>query len=379
MKKLSCLAVAVALVMSSAAFAVQYDPECETAGMLDGEGAGIATILGVLGFFGPGVTVPWAEMDADGSGILDQWEFAMLAAVICAAPSGDVAGQFAANAGGFTEVVDALAACGEFLAAPNGHGALSGQCEAAGPIIIAWISQPGLAAAIDAMAGAGTSTQIMGLGMMLSEGNVPEPGDDPLSEMLDDFAGQIDDYVPLIFGTKEGWAAMAGMSTESKALVVGLFGDLLGPIADAAEDLPDLVEGLEQVLFIQTQLVGAYAPYAMSTANQAVLAMLAGDVGDLIPLLGPASTLPEIEIYGVTGKAAGEPFAAEGDYNGDGLTNKETYDATVGAGGDMASYVSNATGDDPFWSGNPNLPAVGLVGLAALIGSLALGGIARRK
>lgn len=381
MKKLSYVAVAIALVFSSAAFAVQYDPACATAGMLDEEGGSISYLLAELDFFGKDVYVPWAEMDADDNGILDQWEFAMLAAVICAAPSGAVAGQFEANSGGFGNVVIALQNVADFLGEPAaGHDPLAEQCEDVGNLILAWLDRSADLGAPYGVQSPRTLLTMGGQGTLVTQietlGNALATGGNALSEVLGEFAEKLGMYVPLIGATKEGWAAMAGMSTDFKNIVLDLFGDLLGDIATAQAGLPTVAGGLTQVVGAQSLLP---APLQMTSGEQAMLAMLAGDLNALIPLLTPASTLPGIEIYGVTGKAAGEPFSAEGDYNGDGLTNKETYDATVGAGGDMAGYVSNATGDDPFWAGNPNLPAVGLLGLAALIGSLALGGIARRK
>ena len=52
----------------------------------------------------------------------------------------------------------------------------------------------------------------------------------------------------------------------------------------------------------------------------------------------------------------------------------------MGNGGDVAGFVAAASGADPFYEGNPGLPATGLAGLALLSGLAALGGaLAMRK
>ncbi|MBI2424037.1 MAG: hypothetical protein HYV27_14495 [Candidatus Hydrogenedentes bacterium] len=64
-------------------------------------------------------------------------------------------------------------------------------------------------------------------------------------------------------------------------------------------------------------------------------------------------------------KAAGEPLAADGDYDNDGLSNLDEFNAVITAGGDPALFAQAASDPSPFWAGNPALPTVDLTGLAA--------------
>ena len=70
-------------------------------------------------------------------------------------------------------------------------------------------------------------------------------------------------------------------------------------------------------------------------------------------------------------KAANEPFHAEGDIDNDGKTNLEEYTCVVDNGGDIDIFLQAALYDDPFWPGNPDLPA--LTGLALILLAAACG------
>lgn len=67
-------------------------------------------------------------------------------------------------------------------------------------------------------------------------------------------------------------------------------------------------------------------------------------------------------------KAINEPFSAQGDADGDGVNNLTEYEFVVTAGGDMEAFISEASENNPFWSGNPNLP----IGSATSLASAAL-------
>lgn len=73
-------------------------------------------------------------------------------------------------------------------------------------------------------------------------------------------------------------------------------------------------------------------------------------------------------------------LTADGDYDGDGITNAAEYDAVVASGGSPAAFVSMASN---FWSrpDSAGLPAAGIVGLAALMAGCAAVGarVIRRK
>ena len=96
--------------------------------------------------------------------------------------------------------------------------------------------------------------------------------------------------------------------------------------------------------------------------------------------------LPDMVIFGFSksrfgNKTSSEPFAADGDYNGDGITNKQAYDAVTEAGGDRFTFVQAAASNNPFWTGNPALPVTGILGLAILASACAAAGAisTRRK
>lgn len=89
--------------------------------------------------------------------------------------------------------------------------------------------------------------------------------------------------------------------------------------------------------------------------------------------------IPRFDIYGTTYKSANEPLSAAGDYNGDGLTNKEAYDLVTAAGGNREMFVQAAASDDGFWQGNPALPVAGFPALLAMSAGLAAAAAFLRK
>lgn len=92
-----------------------------------------------------------------------------------------------------------------------------------------------------------------------------------------------------------------------------------------------------------------------------------------------AVEIPVMPILGA-GKVDPPPLSPLGDYDGDGITNLDAYNLVMDAGGDYEDFVAAAGGG--FWTtGNPDLPAVGLLGLAALVSVIAAGGafVLRKK
>jgi len=67
-------------------------------------------------------------------------------------------------------------------------------------------------------------------------------------------------------------------------------------------------------------------------------------------------------------------LADDGDYDGDGQTNLEEYEAVAALGGGPEMYAAAASTNGPFWPGNPELPVAGFVGLALLAASCIAGG-----
>ena len=117
--------------------------------------------------------------------------------------------------------------------------------------------------------------------------------------------------------------------------------------------------------YIQYDL-GYLSQFSMPAELAQQCATLSGHIDSLFPFLD-AIVVPTLDVYGA-GKASGEPFGAAGDYNGDGLTNKQTYDYVTGGGGDRVEFVRAAASLDPFWSGNPGLPVAGPFALLILTG-----------
>jgi hypothetical protein len=152
--------------------------------------------------------------------------------------------------------------------------------------------------------------------------------------------------------------AMAGF-VANRAAFVSDIEDLQGSFPDLAQLLPlaDLFAGM-----MGTSEV-------MHTTIDAIIRMLTdGSTG-----------LPRLEEYVVFGtgeKAPNEPFSAQGDFDGDGISNVAEYDEVMDAGGDLSVFLEAATDTSPFWPGNPGLPVAGVAALALLTGTLAFGSTA---
>lgn len=91
----------------------------------------------------------------------------------------------------------------------------------------------------------------------------------------------------------------------------------------------------------------------------------------VLEMTGGSSGLPHAADYHVFGINCGENalnqiFAAEGDLDGDGLSNFQEYEMVTSAGGGVSAFVVAATDPYNFWPGNPVLPGPGPAGLAIL-------------
>lgn len=197
---------------------------------------------------------------------------------------------------------------------------------------------------------------------------------------------------------KEGFVSYAAAGTEMNTVFLGLIGGLLEtlfkPIAATAA-----IPGAPSTGFTPGNLClylgdpdgtglfalkgalvqGTLTSFGMTAAvtamNTAAVALAAG---------GAAMNgvhVPALPILG-GGKAGAEPFSPSGDYDGDGLSNYDAFQLVMGAGGDFEDYVAAASGGaDGLWPGNPDVPAVGLLGLAALVSAITAGGamVLRKK
>ena len=112
------------------------------------------------------------------------------------------------------------------------------------------------------------------------------------------------------------------------------------------------------------------------------VALAAGLMGLSQDLNDAYGTLFGLDGIAVTLYGGGTPFSDVGDLDGDGDSNLEEYDEVVVTHGtNLEGYIRAALYNSPFWAGNPNLPAAGMVALGLLACACALGGasIIRRK
>ncbi len=124
---------------------------------------------------------------------------------------------------------------------------------------------------------------------------------------------------------------------------------------------------------------GGEAASSIFAGSDEAMAVLLGVSSEMRAILSGGLTLAgTYEIYGVA-KAAGEPFAPQGDLDGDGVINGDEYANVIAAGNARADYVAAVT--DPLSDGTvQQVPAAGIAGLAALLGAMgAVSGIAIRR
>ncbi|MCX5772215.1 MAG: hypothetical protein NTZ09_18340, partial [Candidatus Hydrogenedentes bacterium] len=166
-----------------------------------------------------------------------------------------------------------------------------------------------------------------------------------LTALLEDLFAQIEDTEALP-GAPEG-----GFTIPQVCGLLGSTNNVLG--LKAGGGLNNIVTGLGLT-------GGPAACAAAATVFEAGAAAMNAVVVPTMPVLG-------------AGKADGPPLSPGGDYDGDGITNLEAYNLVMDAGGDYEEFVEAAGGG--FWTtGNPEMPAVGLLGLAALVSVIAAGG-----
>lgn len=202
-----------------------------------------------------------------------------------------------------------------------------------------------------------------------------------LSYLLSDTAYALNNdvgaYLPIVTSVLplySAWfAGLGGLSTPAQDSAYYAFDSLLNNFLSTASCKPITISRLtierdgllDFAVLSQPPMTADLAAKCTTLAN-----LLDAALAKIVPL-----ERPDLVVFGVDGKAAGEPFSAEGDYNGDGVTNKDTYDLVSAAGGDRFDYVTAAASDNPFWQGNPALPvasATGLVITASLLAFTAL-------
>ena len=256
--------------------------------------------------------------DVTGDGILDNFQIALLAAVLCSEESSPrldlIRQQYDVNLVMVEETIEDI----DYLAdnAERILDLIAGNPHANPPVIgIA----PGLAAI----------PEIAGIVI-----NFPEDGDTiaDAAQVVIETVEEIRPYLsllPLVTTTLEQvaplLAGMGGLNSEMKAWV----DELAGPLAEAMGSMDEVV-GIVNVALL---LYGSVMP-----------AELKAEIRELLQIVVQwEPSLPDFLIYGVVGKAENEPISAFGDWNADGLPNLLTFEDVMAAGGDREDFVAAVT------------------------------------
>lgn len=356
MKKLTVamMAVVALAMVPSASWAlppVQLAGDCSYANDIDMWSTNAIPALDL------GESYEVSDLDADG--VPDKFQFGMLGAVLCA---GDplVLGQWTDNS----------EAIGVYLATMNAFNtaepATGAALAAVAPVIAAFYAAH--TAQIGGIPGAPAAFGLL----LLGSGPLPNLAD--LADTLDG-AQEITMVLPVFIPYM---AAQLGISTESNEALVAVWAEFFGLFPQFGAAMVGYYKPALQGVAGVAALIGDPAFPALA-ADAAAAAGLANTCGAALASI--SGDLPTMAIYGVSGKAAGDPFSGLGDYNGNGDTNKDVYDGVVAGGGDRGDFVARASGAEVFYAGNPALPVAGILGLALLAGACVMGGAAsiRRK
>lgn len=372
MKTMSYLVVTIAMLASAAAFAqcppVTLTNDCLTAGaaaLFNGEADTYIGILVALEII-PADVVTWPTADFDEDGLPDQQAMYLLAAVLCAEDA-TIGGEFAANQAAYLGTVSSI---GDALTANEG---LPQQMRDTAALCTAAV------AALNGIGPpAGPLTDLRD-GLLALGGGLAPGGADDLESSMGDFGL----YASMLGGIGDWVAGMGGLSTPTKAYMEGFLTALVGSeINPAGQDLIDtatLVGGGAATIPVRAVLIGLGVPALVADAVEAARVALIAVAGatDTFGDSLVAVTAPTFDVYSCIGKTTNEPFAAAGDYDNDGVTNLTTYGITGGG----AAFVAAASGANPFYAGNPNVPVAGLLGLSLLASACAAAGafVIRRK
>jgi len=386
MKKTFCAVLVLGFMAiagtASALPPVTLDPlTCEAWGGFEGIAAGLWTgtnaIWDAVGFLNwngtemepnedmPGFPLTWETADLEGlvgDGLLDRLQLALLSASLCAGDPG-VTAQYGANAVAFAGLM------AKFYA------------------LIAAVTTPvNLPVALTTDSGALTTlanglppgppydtykAQMLALAAAMS--HVPTGEEDPgASQVLADFAARFGQYVPIFELLGPWFIGMAGTSAAMDATIEEMmFNEDYGIV----KDVPPAGEALGTL----AGYLHGIAALLPGLGQPALAAALEADADALDAMVVIIATIawPEIEIYGAA-KTATEPFSGTGDYDGNGDTNAEV---AAKVGSDPETFVAAASGANDWYSGNPDLPVAGILGLALLAGACVMGGAAsiRRK
>ncbi|MDQ1255863.1 MAG: hypothetical protein QG656_457 [Candidatus Hydrogenedentes bacterium] len=353
MKKLYWISAVVfltAMAAPTASSALELEVDCNY--MVDPEtgfdngGTAMQLILSVLTWL-PISGQTWADMDIEligglyGDGIPDQYQMAMLAALLCSFELKEVdliniRNQFNTNLSRFESISTQVQNIANI--APT-----------AGPLMIS--AAQGLLAELPPAA---LSTVV----------NLPDPGN-----TMTQFLNYVDSLGDDIVGT---YATVFTVMAPMIPNFGGFFGGMYGLSAEMQASMDNFLSGITDVLgqmdaaeTLLTQFIADYGPSGANVLSTQTLA----DLNTLLSYLPQFTlTIPAFEVF-TFGKSATEPFSAFADFNGDGVTNLQHYTDVVAASGGRVEYVAAATAGVV-----PPVPAMGLLGLGAIASLLAGGG-----
>lgn len=356
MKKLTAIVMTLLLV-SGGAMALPKVTLDEACAVYNAINEDAEALLGTLAIFVqdlPGYDEADLELAMAGDGIPDSYELALFAMALC--EGGDEAeallAQYNANKGVYNGIFSAINSTIPILLGDDDRDPLNERVAELAAILTA---HPELEALIDGEAGAGTYDGII----------------EDLTDLADDIAGILDDVAPyssmipdvieLLQDMGDFAAALAGLSTEMQTTVTDLLDQYTG----------DIDNTIDQVVAVQAAFAAVLGTGLLTTEEAAAVTSMSNDVTAVLGYVnGILDAVNNLQVYGVA-KAGDEPFSGAGDYDGDGNTNLVAF---TGSDGSKAGFVAAASGVNPYYAGNTNLPAVGLAGLAAIAGLMSLGG-----
>ena len=185
--------------------------------------------------------------------------------------------------------------------------------------------------------------------------------DDSMATIVTQYGTIITSALPLY---TNWFAAMSGIDSEIQYTIYDLLNQLLDYFASTCPLQPLSKYRFEnQKEFLQELLASESPALPAELASQCTT--LLNLIDNVLPAYDPIH-MPNMVIFGASGKSETEPLSADGDFNGDGLTNKQAYDLVKAANGDRIVFVQAAASNNPFWAGNTALPLVRSTGLAVL-------------
>lgn len=353
MKKMMCLTVMVAFVtlFAGVANAVDLSPSCgyiynasdATPPGWDAQSEFLFSILGLLVSELPSdYRLSDSEMngagDIVGDGMLDYWQYAMVGAALCTSEP-TITSKFNANKTAFEGFINGLLPAIDDLNNTSGTPVPQWMLDVSLDVAAWTPAVPN--AAITALPGI--------LGNSLTSG------------LAGDFESLRTTYGSLIglLMPFSGWfAVMGGLDGGFDLLIDDLLNELGGSLAGFSTDFDNVIAGIDACLADAN--AGALTT---DLAGLRVHMVYMKNIVDTLPL--PTLTLLD------RSDPLNEDFAALGDYNGDGVTNLDVYNAFKNAPNGRASMV--------YWTMTPGvtftgIPVMGFAGLGLMAGAFAMFG-----